>query len=70
MRTGEFEKLVFNNQVDERKFGLRRPDFIGWEGGQPIKLNDGTVLSCGFSGFRSSSDLEIMDKAVAESEIK
>ena len=65
MKTGEFEKKVFNNEVNEKSFGIRRPDFIGWEGGQPVKLTDGTVLSVGVSGFRSVSDLEIAIKAVS-----
>jgi uncharacterized protein GlcG (DUF336 family) len=64
MRTGEYEKLVFNNEVDEKKFGIRRPDFIGWEGGQPIILHDGTQLSAGFSGFTGATDLEIVIKAL------
>src|SRR4051794_36142870 len=32
MKTGEYEKLVFTGQIDEKKFGIVRPDFIGWEG--------------------------------------
>ena len=65
IKTGEFEKLVFTNQIDEHKFGISRPDFIGWDGGQPITLNDGTKLSIGFSGFRGVSDLEIVTKAIS-----
>jgi glc operon protein GlcG len=68
MKTGEFEKLAFNNQVDEKKFGIRRPDYIGWEGGQPITLANGTILFAGVSGFRSVSDLEIVIKAINMSE--
>ena len=64
IRTGEFERLAFTNQIDEKKFGIRRPDFIGWEGGQPVTLNDGTILSAGVSGFRAVSDLEIVNKAM------
>ena len=52
MRTGEFEKLVFNGEIDETAFGIRRPDYIGWTGGQQITLQDGTIFSAGFSGFR------------------
>lgn len=66
MKTGEYEKLAFNNQVDEDKFGIERPDYIGWEGGQPITLADGTILAVGFSGFRGVADLEIVVKALAE----
>ncbi len=66
MRTGEYERRVFNSEIDEHRFGIQRPDFIGWEGGQPVKLKDGTVLSIGFSGFRGTSDLGIVQKAIAE----
>ncbi len=66
MKTGQYEKLAFNNEVNEEKFGIERPDFIGWEGGQPITLADGTVLAVGFSGFRGVVDLEIVVKALAE----
>lgn len=64
MKTGEYEKMVFNKEIDEHKFGIIRPDFIGWEGGQPVKLKDGSVLSIGFSGFRGTSDLEIVQRAI------
>ncbi|WP_033412145.1 GlcG/HbpS family heme-binding protein [Segetibacter koreensis] len=66
MKTGEYEKLAFNNELDENKFGIERPDYIGWEGGQPITLPDGTILSVGFSGFRGVVDLEIVVRALAE----
>ena len=64
MKTGEFEKKVYAGELDENKFGIIKPDLIGWEGGQPVTLKNGTVLSVGFSGFRSSSDLEIVLRAV------
>ena len=64
MPTGEFEKQVFNNEIQEATYGIRKPDYVGWIGGQPITLNDGTVFSVGFSGFRGISDLEIITKAL------
>ena len=64
-KTGEYESLVFAGKVDEHKYGISRPDFIGWEGGQPIVVDAQTKLSAGFSGFRGTSDLEIVQKAVA-----
>ena len=64
LKTGEYEKLAFNNEIDEAKFGIERPDYIGWEGGQPITLKDGTMLSVGFSGFRGVIDLEIIIRAL------
>jgi len=66
IKTGEFERLVFNKEIDEGKFGIKRPDYIGWEGGQPITLKDGTVLAVGFSGFRSATDLDIILKALPQ----
>jgi hypothetical protein len=63
-KTGEFEKLVYTGQVNDYQYGIIRPDFMGWEGGQPVILNDGTRLSIGFSGFRGSSDLEIVLRAI------
>jgi uncharacterized protein GlcG (DUF336 family) len=65
MKTGEYERAVFTGAVDEKKFGIIRPDFIGWEGGQPLALKDGTRLSVGVSGLRGKSDLEIAARAVA-----
>lgn len=64
LKTGEFEKLAFNNEIDEEKFGIERPDWIGWEGGQLVTLTDGTELAVGFSGFRGVIDLEIVVKAL------
>ena len=68
MKTGEYEKKVFNGELSERTVGLRKPDLIGWEGGQPVVLKDGTKLSAGFSGFRGETDLEIVLKAVEQVE--
>lgn len=65
-KTGEFEKLVYSGQLDDSKFGIIKPDFLGWEGGQPVVLKDGTKLSVGFSGFRGTSDLEIVLRAIAK----
>ena len=65
IKTMEFEQLFFNNTIDGKKFGIEAPDLIGWEGGQPITLKDGTVLSVGFSGFRGTVDIEIVLKALS-----
>lgn len=66
IKTGEYERLVFTGQIDDRPFGIIRPDFIGWEGGQPIVADGKTKLSVGFSGFRGTTDLEIVQKAVVD----
>jgi hypothetical protein len=62
LKTGEYEKKFFNNEVEE--CGIEVPDLIGWEGGQPLTLKDGTKLFVGFSGIRGIYDLEIMVKAL------
>ncbi len=64
IKTGEYEKLVFNKIIEEDSNGIESPDLIGWEGGQPLILPDGAVLSVGFSGFRGVVDLEIMERAL------
>ena len=63
IKTGEFEKLVFNGEINEAEFGIRRPDFVGYIGGQPIEIK-GIKLSVGFSGFRGETDLKIVKKAI------
>ena len=68
VKTGEYERMVFNKEVGENANGIEAPDLIGWEGGQPLTLKNGQVLSVGFSGFRGVTDLEIMIKALAEAE--
>ena len=68
VKTGEYERMVFNKEVAENANGIEAPDLIGWEGGQPLTLQNGTVISVGFSGFRGVTDLEIMVKALADAE--
>jgi uncharacterized protein GlcG (DUF336 family) len=63
-KTGEYERLVFTQQVEENGNGIEAPDLIGWQGGQPLTLPDGSLLAVGFSGFRGVVDLEIMVKAL------
>ena len=69
VRTGEYERMVFSKEVEENANGIEAPDLIGWEGGQPLTLKDGTILSAGFSGFRGTTDLEIMVRALASAEL-
>ena len=64
MNTGEFEKQVYSGKIDEHKFGIEKPDFVGWEGGQLITFRDGTQFSVGFSGMPGISDLGIVKRAV------
>ena len=64
IKTNEYERMIFTDQIDYHTFGISLPDLIGYEGGQPITLRDGTKLAVGFSGFRGASDLEIVQKAL------
>ena len=65
-KTGEFERLVFADKLNYRDFGIELPDLMGWEGGQPIQLDEKTRISCGFSGFKGVNDLAIVKKAADE----
>jgi hypothetical protein len=69
-KTNEYERLVFTDQINPRQYGINLPDLIGWEGGQPVTLKDGTKLSVGFSGFRGTSDLDIVQKALVKANIE
>jgi uncharacterized protein GlcG (DUF336 family) len=64
MKTGEFEQKVFNNEINEYAYGINRPDYIGWIGGQPVKVNDTDILAVGFSGFRGETDIQLIDDAI------
>ena len=68
VKTGEYERMVFNKEIGENENGIEAPDLIGWQGGQPLVLKNGKKLSVGFSGFRGVTDLDIMVKALAAAE--
>ena len=68
VKTGEYERMVFNKEVGENANGIDAPDLVGWEGGQPLMMKGGTPISVGFSGFRGSTDLEIMKLALVAAE--
>jgi glc operon protein GlcG len=61
--TGRFEELVYAGKLDEGKFGLQRPDLIGWQGGVPLLTPDGRLVAAAFSGFRGIMDVEILERA-------
>ncbi len=63
-KTGDYEKLVYSAQVDDGQFGIQKPDFLGWEGGLQVTLKDETKLGIGFSGFRGTSDIEIVNRPI------
>jgi uncharacterized protein GlcG (DUF336 family) len=63
--TGKFEELVFTNQIDSMKFGIQKPDFIGWEGGYPATFEEGQVnLAVAVSGMRGETDSAMVAKVV------
>lgn len=64
VKTGDYEKMVFNGEIPENSNGIDNPDLIGWVGGQPLTLLSGEKLSIGFSGFRGTTDLEIVIEAL------
>lgn len=51
IRTFEFEKQVFTGQIDAKQFGITHPDFIGWEGGQPLSLDSDTRIPWASAAF-------------------
>jgi glc operon protein GlcG len=61
--TGHFEELVYAGRLDESKFGVNRPDFIGWEGGVPLEDASGRLFAAAFSGFRGIKDIQILSRA-------
>lgn len=63
-KTGEYERLVFSDVLNYKDFGIELPDLMGWEGGQPLKLDPETRISCGFSGFKGVNDLAIVKNAL------
>jgi len=63
--TGRFEQLVYADKLDECQFGINRPDLIGWEGGVPFELADGTCFAAAFSGFPGVKDIEILTRAAS-----
>ena len=60
LKTGEFEKLVFTKQIDEGKFGISMPDYVGWDGGQPITIDNETVYRSGSADFRELMILKLL----------
>jgi uncharacterized protein GlcG (DUF336 family) len=63
--TGRFEEMVYAGKLDDTQFGINRPDFIGWEGGVPLVLDDGSLMAAAFSGIRGVNDVAIIVRAVA-----
>lgn len=60
VETGEYERRVFTGEIPENANGIDNPDLIGWVGGQPVTLNNGLQFAIGFSGFRGTTDKQIV----------
>jgi hypothetical protein len=52
----DYEQLLFDDEFDEKQFGIEKPDVIAWEWGQSIVLKNGANVSVGFCGFRGVCD--------------
>ncbi len=63
-KTGDYEKIVFGGEMDPEDSPIELPDLIGWVGGQPIQIDDETIIAVGFSGFRGFNDINIVQKAI------
>ncbi|MEO6993167.1 MAG: hypothetical protein ABI273_06040 [Lacunisphaera sp.] len=61
--TGRFEELVYAGKIDEGKFGVSRPDFIGWQGGVPLLTLENKLIAAAFSGIRGINDIAIIERA-------
>ena len=64
--TGRFEELVYAGKLDDKPFGINRPDFIGWLGGVPLQLADGSKFAAAFSAFRGENDVKIIHEATTK----
>jgi uncharacterized protein GlcG (DUF336 family) len=63
--TCKYEELIYTNKLDWGKFGIIKPDFVGWEGGYPVTLKGDIKLAVAFSGMRGESDSAVVKKIVA-----
>lgn len=64
--TGRYEELVYTRRLHWWKYGIPLPDLIGWDGGLPATLSDGSPLALAFSGFRGEKDVEILRQAATD----
>jgi glc operon protein GlcG len=62
--TGKYEELVYTNQIDWSKYGIMKPDLIGWEGGLPVTIEGEIHLGIAVSGMRGEQDTDLVIKAV------
>jgi glc operon protein GlcG len=66
--TGAYERDVWAGRKNWWEFGIPLPEFIGWEGGLPAILEDGTFVALALSGLRQDKDCALLARAVAETD--
>lgn len=66
--TGAYERQVWAGRKNWWEFGIPLPEFIGWEGGLPATLEDGTFVALALSGLRQDKDCALLATAVAETQ--
>ena len=62
--TGAFEEMVYSHRIDDAKFGIMKPEFIGWEGGWPAVIADGFRIAVAVSGMRGEKDTALVIEVV------
>lgn len=63
--TYQYEQEVYSKQKNWWEFGIPLPELIGWEGGLPGRLADGTKVAFAFSGFYGDKDADLIRKSAA-----
>jgi uncharacterized protein GlcG (DUF336 family) len=63
--TGKYEELVYTHRIDSDKFGIMKPELIGWEGGWPVMIEGEHRLAVAVSGMRGQMDTKLVLEAVA-----
>jgi uncharacterized protein GlcG (DUF336 family) len=62
--TGKYEEQVYAKQKNWWEYGIPLPELIGWEGGLPARLADGTHIAIAFSGFYADKDCALIRESV------
>jgi len=63
--TGAYEEQVYSKQKNWWEYGIPLPELIGWEGGLPARLTDGTKVAIAFSGFYGDKDAALIRQAAS-----
>lgn len=63
--TGLYEQQVYTGVKNWWEYGIPLPELIGWEGGLPAVLDDGTFVAIALSGLRGDKDVDLLSRAAA-----